>query len=1009
MDRAVFLRRIIKRHEDVATLIKKGERQTFIDILKVIALVLMIVTHVIAIATDYSANNQVISYIGLIGGIGSFSTFLFMSGMNAFYFFDHHLDENQLHYFKSLFVRVVKIFIAFIILSIVYLVIFNKLYLETYPIQSLFKNLYDSLTVGPMPEFSEYLIAIAIFTGGGIFFSKIYKWISKSIVRAIFVGGILYTLSWILFRTVTLPARLNVFAAILWGKTFDGLRIHSFPVLQYSILFFLGLAFARYYKNNPETLSKLKLSAIAVISSITLTGVALIIYNFYAISTFYPLPLEGRFPPSLGFLFLSSIIVFISLIVAILIATKVPSRIRKICEFMGKRSLSILVWHLILLFGYRLLIQKGIITSQPRDIGGILLLSIAIIFLSVLISWVYTLFVTRVVEGSLKKESYFLIHTIFPITLMILSLLGIMMLIYSRFTLYAGNIPDNISNFKRVILLPEQDPFWANDDYKVKQQITLENKTSNIALQGTFVSFTFDHSKAVAEKNALSPSGNDIRIYYWNVKINAFEELPILIESPNTANTKITFILQSDLLANEQNTNYYLYYGNWEMKEPEKLTVPENTLTFSGNLSLSGEVVHKIALSLSREWLLLKPETKELLDTLSANINLPENLSADKYFLSFTLFNSEGNIVQTKDVDVTTTTTYTISPDIAGLGPSLYTLQAQLIKFDNNLEVITSYKTPFRITYPMYVTWSFDWDGWDASDYDLYKINDVANRYTIPVTQLFNPRIYVADQFSANGFIGRVSTERATYLTNWVLNRHNQFGDEIGMHLHMFSDMVTEAGVSPRPGRVVGAMYGDAMTSDFTETELEKIMNWGFGKFEEHGLPRPITYRAGGWFASPQVLQAAQNTGFLIDSSGRTGGTINPTSAYSTQVPWNLLSTTWPYKPNVNDMNRWDGDRTSIFEFPDNGADSYWFTAEQLINRFQDNMKITTNGVLMHPQVLTYLTHPHWFTIIDEPKVRNLFDYVSQFKYNDNSGPVIFTTLEKAYQDWDKINDVNGS
>src|SRR5262245_49664459 len=102
----------------------------------------------------------------------------------------------------------------------------------------------------------------------------------------------------------------------------------------------------------------------------------------------------------------------------------------------------------------------------------------------------------------------------------------------------------------------------------------------------------------------------------------------------------------------------------------------------------------------------------------------------------------------------------------------MYKLQAKLIGFDKNLEVIKTYKTQFRITYPLYVTWSFDWDGWDASDYDLYRIADVANKNGIPMTQLFNPRIYVKDQFSFN----KTSPERADYLTQWVRQRQADYG-----------------------------------------------------------------------------------------------------------------------------------------------------------------------------------------------------------------------------------------
>ncbi|BCX13725.1 MAG: hypothetical protein KatS3mg085_257 [Candidatus Dojkabacteria bacterium] len=104
-------------------------------------------------------------------------------------------------------------------------------------------------------------------------------------------------------------------------------------------------------------------------------------------------------------------------------------------------------------------------------------------------------------------------------------------------------------------------------------------------------------------------------------------------------------------------------------------------------------------------------------------------------------------------------------------------------------------------------------------------------------------------------------------------------------------------------------MYGDAFTYIYTEEELTKVFRWGREKLSGNGLGLPISYRTGAWMSGVNVLKAAQNAGFLIDTTGRTGGSISQTNPNYLISPWNLTETTYPYLPSVNDINSWEGER----------------------------------------------------------------------------------------------------
>jgi hypothetical protein len=113
--------------------------------------------------------------------------------------------------------------------------------------------------------------------------------------------------------------------------------------------------------------------------------------------------------------------------------------------------------------------------------------------------------------------------------------------------------------------------------------------------------------------------------------------------------------------------------------------------------------------------------------------------------------------------------------------------------------------------------------------------------------------------------------------------------------------------------------------------------------------------------------------------------------------PWDLLDTTQPYKPNIYDQNSSAGPTLNIWEFPNNGADSWSFSSDQMIDRQKANYN--PDIPLEQKRMLTYLSHPEWYPT-DKPKMERVFDYTSNFLYKENRGPVIFITLDEANNIW---------
>ncbi|MCA9390536.1 hypothetical protein KC571_03970, partial [candidate division WWE3 bacterium] len=318
--------------------------------------------------------------------------------------------------------------------------------------------------------------------------------------------------------------------------------------------------------------------------------------------------------------------------------------------------------------------------------------------------------------------------------------------------------------------------------------------------------------------------------------------------------------------------------------------------------------------------------------------------------------------------------------------PGVYTIQATATI--ENKEWSSAIHT-FYVSYPVYVTWTIDWEGYDVKDEYLADMAQIADDHQMPLTHFFNPRIYTNSD---------ISNERADYLTHWVLDRKTSHGDMIGLHLHMFPDMVEAAGVTPIEEPVVwGSTLTDGydiLAANYGYEDMVKMLDWSKETFSNHQLGTPTIFRAGGWYADMDVLKAVNDTGFIADSSGRTKYEFGEKKI---QGFWDLSIVTQPYHPNIYDQNISTGPSLSILEIPNNGADSWMFSSQQMIDRFNQNKP---NLISDKNMMVTYLSHPEWFKT-DKPKMEAVFDYIDQYKFDNDNGPVLYVTLEETYNIWE--------
>lgn len=286
----------------------------------------------------------------------------------------------------------------------------------------------------------------------------------------------------------------------------------------------------------------------------------------------------------------------------------------------------------------------------------------------------------------------------------------------------------------------------------------------------------------------------------------------------------------------------------------------------------------------------------------------------------------------------------------------------------------------FKVSNPVYVVWSIDWEGFDVKDKYLDEMARISKQYSAPMTHFFNPYIYIY-----------LSSSRASDLTNWVKSRD---GESIGLHIHMYNKLVQASGVTVNNDPAWGSPTGnghDTPNSNYGYDDYKRIIQWSLQQYEKNGLEQPTMYRAGGWYIDEENILVLKNLGFYVESSGRT---FYKHGSNLLEGPWNLKENTQPYQMNSKDQNITDNPDINIWEYPNNGGDSWAFSTEKLISRFKANYN---GGIAKSNTVITFISHPHWFDK-EGPNIEGVLKYISNSTYSSDNGPVIFITLDKVHQ-----------
>lgn len=324
--------------------------------------------------------------------------------------------------------------------------------------------------------------------------------------------------------------------------------------------------------------------------------------------------------------------------------------------------------------------------------------------------------------------------------------------------------------------------------------------------------------------------------------------------------------------------------------------------------------------------------------------------------------------------------------DLAGLGPGVYTLAvAELVRGRYALVRGAGAAGEIRVSAPEYVVWTLDLEGDAAGDAALAETSAILDRQRVPATILWNPRVWTAPD---------LSTGRAAVMTAWAMERARR-GDEIGLHLHAWTDFVRDAGVTPRlaPAWSGGSDGYDVPLTAFDERETRALIDRALALMALHGLPRPASFRAGGFIANAATLRAAVAAGFSVDSSATAAGTFG-----RLRLPWTLPRDAQPYRPSPDDANV-PGD-LPLLEVPNIAGNTYALSVATIEPTIRDDLTLLAPAaeVATRRRALTFVSHPGTIDSAERGAIEALFAAVAPLRYDRDSGPLRFVTLSQLAQ-----------
>ncbi len=345
--------------------------------------------------------------------------------------------------------------------------------------------------------------------------------------------------------------------------------------------------------------------------------------------------------------------------------------------------------------------------------------------------------------------------------------------------------------------------------------------------------------------------------------------------------------------------------------------------------------------------------------------------------------------------------TFAADLDISGLEPGWHEILLQADGADTAFAVLE-----FARSHPLYILTSVDWDDADISDNELaWHLTLHEDHPELLLTEFVGPYTFTEDN---------VSEERADELVQWLLALRDTHAAEIGLHIHAYCSFVEYAGVECRHEPSFYSDDGDetgytVFSNAYTEQEYATLLEAADEIFVEHGLGKPITFRAGGWTADAGVLRALEATGYVADTSAANWSCLEEWDGNANGELWAFLTDQWseidatsqPYFPSQEDAGVPGEPSIGILEVPDNACLADYVSGDEMIAVLDANF----DGEPLHePKVWSIGFHNRTagFMMNFRTPIEEALTYADALLVSGDGGPLVYGTLSDTALVWER-------
>lgn len=230
---------------------------------------------------------------------------------------------------------------------------------------------------------------------------------------------------------------------------------------------------------------------------------------------------------------------------------------------------------------------------------------------------------------------------------------------------------------------------------------------------------------------------------------------------------------------------------------------------------------------------------------------------------------------------------------------------------------------------------SVDWEGGSLESDNLAAMSGFRDRFPqVPLLQFLNAAYYTKPDAQA-----RQVTEAIRSVLRPI--------DELGLHLHGWKRLFEASGVKFRdqpsfwgsPELSGDCSYDcghEVPISAYSTEELRKVIRNGARILSQNGFGAARSFRAGGWMASPSVLEALVSEGFLLDSSAVPPPHLRDGLEGFPLFDW--VQELWADTTTLSQPFQLRTSKGDILELPDSGGLADYVTTSQMKSIFQETV-----------------------------------------------------------------------